>query len=100
MFLRGGEANPRKSTRRVVQVRPEEVAKAGQELYESKLKHLLEPESNGRFVAIELATANYFIASTIVEVLEKAELSFPNGDFHVVHIGFPAAVSFKHKVIV
>ena len=78
----------------------EEVAKTGQELYESKLKELLEPESDGRFVAIESATGNYFIGRTIVEALENAEVKFPNADFHVVRIGFAAAVSFSHKVIV
>jgi len=76
----------------------EEVAKAGQELYNSKLKEMLEPESNGRFVAIESATGNYFIGGTIVEALENAEVKLPNADFHVVRVGSPAAVSFNHKV--
>jgi len=79
---------------------PEQVAKAGQELYDSQLKQLLEPGSNGRFVAIEPTTSSYFIGSTVVEALENAELKFPNADFHVVRIGFPAAVSFSHKVVV
>ncbi|NQT83260.1 hypothetical protein HQ563_09560 [bacterium] len=78
----------------------EEVVKGGQELYESRLKELLEPESNGRFVAIELPTGNYFLGSTIVEALENAELRFPNSDFHVVRVGFPGAVSFRHEVVV
>jgi len=78
----------------------EDVAKTGQELYDSRLKETLEPESNGRFVAIEPTSGNYFMGGTIVEALENAELRFPNADFHVVRIGFPAAVSFSHKVIV
>ena len=79
---------------------PEEVAKAGQEIYDSKLKELLEPGSNGLFVAIELATSSYSVGSTIVEAIEKAELTSPNANFHVVRIGFPAAISFNHKVVV
>ena len=78
----------------------EDVAKAGQEFYDSKLKETLEPESNGRFVAIEPTRGNYFMGSTIVEALENGELNFPNADFHVVRIGFSAAVSFSHKVVV
>lgn len=78
----------------------EKAAKTGEELYESKLRELLEPECSGRFVAIEPSTCNYFIGSTIVEALEKAEVNFPNADFHVVRIGFPTALSFSHKVIV
>jgi hypothetical protein len=78
----------------------EKVAKIGQELYDSKLKELLEPESNGRFVAIEPQSSGYFIGNTIIEAIEKAELNFPNADFHIVKIGFPAAVSFSHKVVV
>jgi hypothetical protein len=79
---------------------PEEVAKSGQELYDSKLKEMLEPESKGRFVAIEPGTCSYFIGRSVVEALEKAEVNFPNADFHVIRIGFPAAVSFNHKVVV
>lgn len=78
----------------------EEVAKAGQEFYETRLKELLEPGSNGRFVAIEPATGNYFVGNTIVEALENAELKTPNADFHVLRVGSPAAVTFIHKVVV
>ena len=78
----------------------EEVANAGQELYESKLKELLEPAAKGRFVAIDPVSSNYFVGSTIVEALENAELKLPNADFHVVRIGSPAAISFSQKVIV
>lgn len=79
---------------------PEDTAKAGQEVYDSNLKELLEPESNGQFVAIEPTTGNYSIGATVIEALEKAELNSPNSSFHVVRVGFPAAVSFNHKVIV
>lgn len=78
----------------------EEVAKAGQEFYETRLKELLEPGSNGRFVAIEPAAGNYFVGSSIIEALENAELQTPNADFHVVRVGSPAAVTFIHKVVV
>jgi len=78
----------------------EKVAKTAQELYDSRLKELLEPGSNGRFVAIEPQTSSYFLGNTIIEALEKAELGFPNADFHVVRIGLPAGVSFSHRVLV
>jgi peptide subunit release factor 1 (eRF1) len=78
----------------------EEIAKAGQEFYDSKLKEMLEPESNGRFVAIESTTGNYFVGASIVEALENAEMKLPNADFHVVRVGSAAAVSFSHKVMV
>ena len=77
---------------------PEEVAKAGQELYESRLKELLEPESNGRFVVIDPTAGNYSVGSTVIEALEKTEMANPNADFHVIRVGFPATVSFMHKV--
>jgi len=79
---------------------PEEVATAGQEIYDSKVKQLLEPKSNGLFVAIEPTTSSYFVGNTILEAIEKAELTSPNANFHVVRIGFAATISFNHKVIV
>lgn len=79
---------------------PQDIAEAGQKVYESNLKQLLEPESNGQFVAIEPTTTNYSIGATIIEAIGKAELNSPNSNFHVMRVGFPAAVSFNHKVIV
>lgn len=79
---------------------PEEVARAGQKVYDTSLKQLFEPESNGQFVAIEPTTGSYSIGATILDAIEKAELNSPNANFHVVRIGFPAAVSFHHRVIV
>lgn len=78
----------------------QDIAEAGKQVYESSLKELLEPESNGQFVAIEPTTGNYSLGATIIEAIEKAELNSPNANFHVVRVGFPAAVSFNHKVIV
>jgi hypothetical protein len=78
----------------------EQVAEKGQEFYESNLKQLFEPEANGRFIAIEPSSSSYFLGNTVIEALEAAELKFPNADFHVVRIGFAAAVSFSQKVIV
>jgi hypothetical protein len=78
----------------------EEVAAAGQEIYDSKLKPLLEPESNGLFVAIEPTTGSYYVGSTIVGAIGKAELTSPNANFHIVRVGFPAGISFNHKVVV
>lgn len=78
----------------------EEMATTGQGTYDAKLKLMLEPESNGRYVAIESLTSSYFIGNSIIEVLERAEVSFPNADFFVLRVGFPAAASFNHKVVV
>jgi hypothetical protein len=78
----------------------QDIARAGQEIYDSSLKELLEPKSNGQFVAIEPTAGNYSLGATIIEAIEKAEINSPNADFHVVRVGFPAAVSFNHKVIV
>jgi hypothetical protein len=46
-----------------------DLAERGRQLYTEKLKDLLEPQDNSRFVAIEPDSGNYFLADTDVEAI-------------------------------
>jgi hypothetical protein len=67
---------------------PDEVAKKGEEIYNSKLKAILEPTQNGRFVAIDVETADYFLGDTILQALEEAQKKYPTKLFHTIKVGF------------
>lgn len=67
---------------------PEEVAKKGEEIYNSKLKPILEPVQNGKFVAIDTDSSDYFLGDTILQALENAQQKYPNKIFHTVRVGF------------
>ena len=67
---------------------PDEIVKRGEEIYEEKLKASLEPSNNGKFVAIEVISGDYFVGDTIIEALEKGRTAYPDKLFHTIKIGF------------
>ncbi len=75
-----------------------QIARRGERIYRIRLKKLLEPKHIGEYVAIEVNSGDYFLGETAIEALSKAEERYPEGTFHLVKIGYPAAVSFKHPV--
>jgi len=79
-------------------VQIQRLARRGERLYRVKLKKLLEPQYKGQYVAIEVDSREYFVGRTVVEALQKAEDRYPNKQFHLIKIGYPAAISFKHPV--
>ncbi|CAN5378991.1 hypothetical protein BH20ACI1_BH20ACI1_25560 [soil metagenome] len=71
-----------------------EVTKLGKKFYEEQLKPILEPQENGKFVAIEPDSQEYFIATTAVEAIKKGNALFPEKILFLARIGFPTA----HKI--
>jgi len=53
------------------------IARKGQELYDTKLKALLEPEKNGMFVAIEPDSEDYFVGETMAQARQRASKVHP-----------------------
>ena len=70
------------------------VTELGKKFYEEKLKVILEPLENGKFVAIEPETEQYFLGSTAIEAIKTGNANFPDKILFLTRIGFPAA----HKV--
>jgi len=67
---------------------PEQVAQKGEEIYKNKLKSILEPKENGKFIAIEVISENYFVGDSILEALETAKKEYPDQLFHTIKIGY------------
>ena len=81
----------------ISQLKIEELAKNGEEIYQKKLKSQLEPEKNGKYVAIEIMSSQYFIGETKEEALDSAQKSFPDTIFFVRRIGELEKVSSKYS---
>ena len=71
-----------------------EVTKLGKKFYEEHLKPILEPQENGKFVAIEPESQEYFIGTTALEAIKKGNSNFPDKILFLARVGFPAA----HKI--
>jgi hypothetical protein len=76
-----------------------EVAERGKKFYEEHLKSILEPQENGKFVAIEPESENYFVGATAVEAVKKGQEVFPKKIFFMVRIGFPYRIRGCNKEI-
>ena len=64
-----------------------ELTTLGIKFYEEKLKHLLEPEHNGEYVAIEPYSGTYFLNKNHTQVILKARAEMPGKLFFVARIG-------------
>lgn len=73
------------------QIKIEEIAKKGEEIYQRKFKEKYEPSQNGKFLAIEIESEGEFLGDSSVEAVEKAKEKYPQKIFYIKKIGFPAA---------
>ena len=78
----------------IVEKNLSELTKLGIKFYEEKLKHLLEPEHNGEFVAIEPNSGRYFIDKDSTQVALKALAEMPDKKFYFARIGY----KYAHKI--
>lgn len=62
----------------------------GESIYREKLKHLLEPRYNGKFIAIEVNSGEFFMADSVVQAWQKAKNKHPDKIFYFIKVGFPA----------
>jgi len=65
----------------------EDVARRGTQLYEQRLRALLEPTHNGQFIAIEPDSGDYFVGDTDSEVVAAARQTYPDRLPLVLRIG-------------
>lgn len=72
-----------------------EITKKGQKIYDEKLKDSLEPESNGKFVVIEVESEEYFVEESLERALEKAKEKFPDKVFYSARVGYPGVFTFS-----
>jgi hypothetical protein len=45
---------------------PKQVAEKGEQIYQEKLKSILEPKENGKFVTIEVNSGEYFLGDSLI----------------------------------
>ena len=72
------------------QYSPEETARHGQAIYERSLRAQLEPQQQGKVVAIDVTTEAYEVADDVLAACEKQLSRLPDAEIWVVRIGRPA----------
>ncbi len=74
----------------------EAAAEAGEYLYETRLKSILEPSHNGKLVAIHLPTKEYFIGESLIEASNRLREKYSEagpGEIYIRGIGTRAVIN-------
>ncbi|MBI4520512.1 MAG: hypothetical protein HY701_06720 [Gemmatimonadetes bacterium] len=71
----------------------EEIARRGDAIYET-MRARLEAESFGKIVAIDVESADYAVAGTVLAAAHALQARRPNAEIWVVRIGYKAVYRF------
>jgi hypothetical protein len=72
----------------------ENVAGAVRQLYDMRLRTLLEPTHNDEFVAIEPVSGDHFLGRTLSEAIGAARAKYPDRLAHALRVGHESTVHF------
>ncbi|OLD24554.1 MAG: hypothetical protein AUJ04_09015 [Acidobacteria bacterium 13_1_40CM_3_55_6] len=73
----------------------EAAAQAGESLYETRLKSILEPSHNGKLVAIYISTKEFFVGESLIEAsnrLRERHSQAGPGEIYIRGIGTRAVI--------
>jgi hypothetical protein len=77
---------------------PDKIADAAQRIYEEKYKAKFEPTHTGEFLVIDLKTGEAYFGKFPEDALQQARTQAPNGIFHLIRIGAPAAFRVSYSL--
>lgn len=75
-----------------------EFVRQAENVYETRLRKLLEPEHTDEFVAIEPVSGDYFLGRTLSEAIGAARRSHPDRLAHAMRVGHRAALHFGVQI--
>ncbi len=64
-----------------------ELGRRGREYYDRFLRAKLEPQHNGKFLALEVESGDYELGDSTLDALERAEGRHPDCAFYLLRIG-------------
>lgn len=76
----------------------EEFAPLGQEIYERRVKPLLTPDDDGKYVAIDIATEDFEIDADEWDALVRLRRRGPVPRIYLLRVGKPYRMSFRLRV--
>ena len=70
----------------------DDLVRRGQEIYDQRLKALLEPAHVNEFLAIEPESGRYFLGKTLSQAINAAREAYPDRLSYALRIGHRAAI--------
>ncbi len=77
----------------------EEMARRGQELYESQIQQQVETDNDGKIVAIDIETGAFEVADNVLPATNRLFERFPDAQPWVIRIGHRAVYHFGARSI-
>jgi hypothetical protein len=72
-------------------ISPEDVVRKGKQLYEERIRPLVEEQHHGKFLAIDVETGDYEVAEKLLYASERLRSKRPQARLFGMRIGYPAA---------
>lgn len=68
-----------------------DIARRGQEIYESRIRALVEAEHKGKFLVLDVNSGDYEIDAEDIAAMKRARAKHPEAVFYIARIGFSSA---------
>lgn len=65
----------------------EQIGQLGLDIYDKQVKPKLTPQDRGKWLAIDVSTAEYYIGKDAIEAAKKARATSPDAPLFIVKIG-------------
>ncbi len=75
----------------------EELARRGQELYESRIRQQVEAGSQGKIVAIDIETGEFEVGETVIAATDRLFARYPNAQPWTIRIGHRTVYHFGSR---
>ena len=77
---------------------PGEISRRGKEIYQKKIKHLVEPQHTGKFIVIDVESSDYEVDDEHIAASERLRKRRPDAVTYAGKVGYQAAYSLGGRL--
>lgn len=78
----------------------DEIVRRGQELYEREIRAKVEPQHAGRFLVLDIDSADFDVADTAIEAIQRIKLRHADPALYILRVGHDAAYRLGGRFLV
>ena len=69
-----------------------EIVRRGEELYEKRIRSIVEPDNKGKYLTIDIETGDYEMGDDQLTVAERSLAKHPGAALYIKRVGYDAAL--------
>ena len=77
---------------------PGEISRRGKEIYQKKIKHLVEPQETGKFIVIDVESGDYEVDEEATIASDRLQERRPDAIGYLGRVGYRAAYSLGGRL--